>query len=246
MTNETTAVVQNVRLSYVNVFKPYSNNPDLPPKYGTTILLPKSDLNSKQRLDAAIQAAAQKGLNEKWNGVMPPVVANPIHDGDGVRQDGTPFADECKGCWVFTVSANADRQPQIVDQNVQPILNQSEIYSGVYANVAINVFPYMHTGKKGVGFGLTHIQKVRDGEVLGGAPVSADKLFTTLGGASNPNPFPNPQQAQPVQQYQQPIQQAQPVQQYQQPTQQAQPVQQYQQPTQQGSFGVDPLTGLPL
>ena len=239
MTNETTtAVVQNVRLSYVNVFKPYSNNPDLPPKYSTTILLPKSDLNSKQRLDAAIQAAAQKGLNEKWNGVMPPVVANPIHDGDGVKQDGTPFGDECKGCWVFTASANADRQPQIVDQNVQPILNQSEIYSGVYANVAINVFPYLHTGKKGVGFGLTHIQKVRDGEVLGGAPVSADKVFSALGGASNPNPFPNPQQAQPVQQYQQ----AQPVQQY----QQAQPVQQYQQPTQQGSFGIDPITGLPL
>lgn len=238
MTNETTAVVQNVRLSYVNVFKPFSNNPDLPPKYSTTILLPKSDLNSKQRLDAAIQAAAQKGLNEKWNGVMPPVVANPIHDGDGVKQDGTPFGDECKGCWVFTASANADRQPQIVDQNVQPILNQSEIYSGVYANVAINVFPYLHTGKKGVGFGLTHIQKVRDGEVLGGAPVSADKLFTALGGASNPNPFPNPQQVQPVQQYQQ----TQPVQQY----QQAQPVQQYQQPTQQGSIGIDPLTGLPL
>lgn len=241
MTNETTtAVVQNVRLSYVNVFKPYSNNPDLPAKYSTTILLPKSDLNSKQRLDAAIQAAAQKGLNEKWNGVMPPVVANPIHDGDGVKQDGTPFGDECKGCWVFTASANADRQPQIVDQNVQPILNQSEIYSGVYANVAINVFPYLHTGKKGVGFGLTHIQKVRDGEVLGGAPVSADKVFSALGGVSNPNPFPNPQQAQPVQQYQQPIQQAQPVQQYQQTTPQ------YQQPTQQGSFGIDPITGLPL
>ena len=217
MTTETTAVVQNVRLSYVNVFKPYSNNPDLPAKYSTTILLPKSDLASKQRLDAAIQAAAQKGLNEKWNGVMPPVVANPIHDGDGVKQDGTPFGDECKGCWVFTTSSNADRQPQIVDQNVQPILDQSQIYSGVYANVAINVFPYMHTGKKGVGFGLTHIQKVRDGEVLGGAPVAADKLFTALGGAANPNPFPNPQQAA-VQQSQQ----------------------------NQNTFGVDPITGLPL
>ena len=151
MTTETTAVVQNVRLSYVNVFKPYSNNPDLPAKYSTTILLPKSDLASKQRLDAAIQAAAQKGLNEKWIGVMRPVVANPIHDGDGVKQDGTPFGDECKGCWVFTASSNADRQPQIVDQNVQPILDQSQIYSGVYAIVAINVFPYMHTGIKGVG-----------------------------------------------------------------------------------------------
>lgn len=233
MTNETTAVVQNVRLSYVNVFKPYSNSPEQAPKYSATILLPKSDLVSKQSLDAAIQAATQKGLNEKWNGVMPPVVANPIHDGDGVKQDGTPFGDECKGCWVFTASSIADRQPQIVDRNVQPILDQSQIYSGVYANVAINVFPYVHTGKKGVGFGLTHIQKVRDGEVLGGAPVSADKVFNALGGAQqSANPFPNPQQA-PVQQYQQPMQQ--------------QPVQQYQQPTQQqNTFGVDPITGLPL
>ena len=233
MSNETTAVAQNVRLSYVNVFKPYSNSPEQAPKYSATILLPKSDLVSKQSLDAAIQAATQKGLNEKWNGVMPPVVANPIHDGDGVKQDGTPFGDECKGCWVFTASSNADRQPQIVDRNVQPILDQSQIYSGVYANVAINVFPYIHTGKKGVGFGLTHIQKVRDGEVLGGAPVSADKVFNALGGAQqSANPFPNPQQA-PVQQYQQPMQQ--------------QPVQQYQQPTQQqNTFGVDPITGLPL
>ena len=232
MTNETTAVVQNVRLSYVNVFKPYSNSPEQAPKYSSTILLPKSDLASKQSLDAAIQAAAQKGLNEKWNGVMPPVVANPIHDGDGVKQDGTPFGDECKGCWVFTASSNADRQPQIVDRNVQPILDQSQIYSGVYANVAINVFPYIHTGKKGVGFGLTHIQKVRDGEVLGGAPVAADKVFNALGSAQqSANPFPNPQQ------YQQPMQQ-QPVQQYQQPMQQ--------QPVQQNTFGVDPITGLPL
>lgn len=232
MTNETTAVVQNVRLSYVNVFKPYSNSPEQAPKYSSTILLPKSDLVSKQNLDAAIQAAVQKGLNEKWNGVMPPVVANPIHDGDGVKQDGTPFGDECKGCWVFTASSNADRQPQVVDRNVQPILDQSQIYSGVYANVAINVFPYIHTGKKGVGFGLTHIQKVRDGEVLGGAPVSADKVFSALGGAQqSANPFPNPQQ------YQQPMQQ-QAVQQYQQPMQQ--------QPVQQNTFGVDPITGLPL
>lgn len=228
MTNETTAVVQNVRLSYVNVFKPYSNSPEQAQKYSATILLPKSDLASKQSLVAAIQAATQKGLTEKWNGVMPPVVANPIHDGDGVKQDGTPFGDECKGCWVFTASSNADRQPQIVDRNVQPILNQSEIYSGVYANVAINVFPYIHTGKKGVGFGLTHIQKVRDGDVLGGAPVAADKVFNALGGAQANNPFPNPQQ--PMQQ--------QPVQQYQQPMQQ--------QPVQQNTFGVDPITGLPL
>lgn len=231
--NNTTAVVKNVRLSYVNVFKPHAVNQGQEPKYSTTILLPKSNLESKQNLDAAIQAATQKGLTDKWGGVMPPVVANPIHDGDGLKQDGTPFGNECKGCWVFTASARADRPIEVVDQNVQPIMNQSEIYSGVYANVAINVYPYLHTGKKGVGFGLATIQKVRDGEVLGGAPVKAASVFTAV---ANPNPFSNPAQAQvsqPIQnQYTQPVQ-----------NQYAQPVQpQPQTPT----FGVDPITGMPL
>ena len=74
--------------------------------------------------------------------------------------------------------------------------------------------------------------------------MSADKVFNALGGAQqSAKPFPNPQQT-PVQQYQQPMQQ-QPVQQYQQPVQQyQQPMQQ--QPVQQNTFGVDPITGLPL
>lgn len=205
MTNlsETTVVITNVRLSYVNLTKPRAAVPGQDEKYSTTILLPKSDLVSKQKLDAAIQAATQKGVAEKWNGVMPPVVATPVHDGDGVKQDGTPFGDECKGHWVFTASANKDKSVEIVDRNAMPIMNHSEIYSGMYANVVINVFPYIFAGKKGVGFGLGPVQKVRDGEVLGGGMVKASSVFSAVGAAPN-NPFPNPnQQAAPVQQVQQ-------------------------------------------
>lgn len=183
--NETMVVITNARLSYVNLLKPRAATPEQEPKYSTTILLPKSDLQTKQRLDVAIQAATQKGVAEKWNGVMPPVVATPIHDGDGVKQDGTPFGDECKGHWVFTASASTDSPVEIVDRNAMPIMNQSEIYSGIYANVVINVFPYMHTGRKGVGFGLGPVQKVRDGEVLGGGMVKASSVFSALGGSTN-------------------------------------------------------------
>ena len=91
------------------------------------------------------------------------MLAIPIHDGDGTRpSDGMPFGAECKGHWVFTASANATRQPEVVDLNMNPIINQTEIYSGMYARVAIRFFPYLNNGKKGVGCGLGPVQKIRD------------------------------------------------------------------------------------
>lgn len=58
---------------------------------------------------------------------------------------------------------------------------EEEIYSGVYAQVALSVFAYNFNGKKGVGFGLNGIRKVKDGERLGGVHVSADDFGDDLG-----------------------------------------------------------------
>nr|DAX98050.1 MAG TPA: DNA helix destabilizing protein [Caudoviricetes sp.] len=156
------------RLSFVHVFKPHAATPGAEEKFSTTILVPKTDVETKQKIDAAIKAATELGVSEKWNGVKPPTVPNPIWDGDGVKQNGEQFGPECKGHWVFTASAKADYPPQVVDRRVQPILDQSEIYSGCYANVAVNFFPYLFAGKKGIGAGLGNIQKIKDGESLAG------------------------------------------------------------------------------
>lgn len=235
-------ITGEARLSYVHLFKPYSNDPNKEPKYSVTVLIPKSDIATKQRIDAAIQAAIQEGASSKWNGVRPPMVPTPIHDGDGVRPSGEPFAPECKGHWVFTASSK--QQPQVVDLQVQPILNQTDVYSGMYARVSIMFFPYSANGKKGIGCGLGNVQKLRDGEPLGGRTNAADDFG-----------------AAPVQQYQQPAPAYQPQPQYQQPAPQPnygygtapaqtpgygtapqQPQQQYQQPQQQ----YDPITGAPI
>lgn len=163
-----TRVTVRGRLSYVHVFKPHASVPGAEEKYSTTVLVPKNDVETKQKIDAAIKAATELGVSEKWNGVKPPTVPNPIWDGDGVKQNGEQFGPECKGHWVFTASAKADYPPQVVDRRVQPILDQSEIYSGCYANVAVNFFPYLFAGKKGIGAGLGNIQKIKDGESLAG------------------------------------------------------------------------------
>ena len=170
-----------VRLSYVNVFKPKAMQPGQDEKYSCTILIPKTDTETKKRIDDAIEQAKKQGADDKWGGVIPPILPIPIHDGDGARpSDGMPYGDECKGHWVLTASAKVDYPPDVVDKNLNPIINQSEIYSGCYARVNITFYPYGggKTGfKKGIGVGLGPIQKLNDGDPLGGGPKSASSVF---------------------------------------------------------------------
>lgn len=177
--NANTLTIGEVRLSYCNLFqpKPPFNNPQGDPKFSTTVLLSKSNVAAKAAIDNAINAAINTGISAKWNGAKPPMIAICVHDGDGPRpSDGEQFGPECKGCWVFTASCKPDRPPFVVDGNVQPIIQQSEIYSGVFGNVNVSFFAYNSGGKKGIGCGLNGFQKTRDGEPLGSS-VSAAEAF---------------------------------------------------------------------
>lgn len=250
--NPTNVTTGQVRLSYAHLFTPYANPNGGEPKFSTTILVPKTDVATKQRIDAAIQAAINAGVSSRWNGVRPPQVAIPVHDGDGARpSDGMPFGEECKGHWVFTASSK--QQQAVVDVNLNPIIDQTEIYSGIYARVNVNFFPYANSGKKGIGCGLGPIQKISDGEPLGGHMTAEAAFGSSAAGGYVPPTQPQQQQyAPPVQQpaYQQqytpPVQQPAPSPQgaYAQP---AQPQQQYAPPVQaQQQAQYDPITGAPI
>jgi hypothetical protein len=210
-----TIVTGEVRLSYVNVFEPRANQNGGDPKYQVTILLPKSDIATKANIDREIQAELQNGVATKFGGQMPAMPAIPIHDGDGVRPNGEPFGEECHGCWVFTASSK--QRPEVVDENCQPILSATSVYSGCYGRVSIRFFAYNQAGKKGIGCGLGNVQKLRDGEPLGGGTTASQD-------------FGAPYQQPTTQQYQQQYT----VPQYQQYS--AQPVQQQGTPAQMSAF----------
>lgn len=194
----TNVVLENVCLSYVHLLKPYGRDPQSPQKYQTTILLPKTDTVGKQKLDAAIAAATRNGLNGKWNGTAPAKVPTPIWDGDGLTQNGNQFGPECKGCWVFTASSAADKPVDVVDAQMNRIIDATQIYSGVYANISVNFFPYNYQGKKGIGCGLGPVQKVRDGEPLGGSAPSAKSVFHAIQPQAPASPAVNPLTGQPM------------------------------------------------
>ena len=232
-----------VRLSYVNVITPRASQQGGEPKYSVTLLIPKSDYAAKADIDSAIQTAAQEAVSKVWGGVRPPQPRIPIWDGDGVRQSGVPFGEECKGHWVITASTKM--KPQVVGMdNINVELAPSDIYSGMYGRVTIRFFGYSNSGNKGVGCGLGNIMKTRDGEPLVGT-ASAASDFAMVGNEvvqqpQNPAapaygvPAAAPAPAAPA--YQQPAAPA-----YQQPAQQA-PAPAYYQP-QQPQGAVDPFGG---
>ena len=169
-------LLRNVRLSYVRFDKAVSRNPGQEKNYSCTILVPKTDLAQKQAIDSAIEAAIAIG-REKFGNAVPARPKTVVWDGDGYTQSGKEFGPEAKGHWVFTASLAESRGPvQVVDLSRNPILSQSEIYSGMYANVLVNFFFYKNESV-GVGAGLGPVQKVADGEPLGGKLPSADDVF---------------------------------------------------------------------
>ena len=186
-TNPTHVVTGKVRLSYEHIMKPYANttnDPNAVPKYSTTILIPKSDAATKARINAGIRAALQKGVADRRfkDGVPVDKLPTPLYDGDGFRADGyTPFGPECKGHWVMTASCSTDRKPDVVDLNGNPIIDPTEIYSGIYARVSVDFYPYSVPQRTGVGCGLCNVQKVADGEPLGASRPTASDDFGATG-----------------------------------------------------------------
>lgn len=163
-----------VRLSYANVWEPKSINGGAE-KYSVSLIIPKNDNKTIAAINAAIDAAIEEGKG-KFGGKIPNKAALklPLRDGDIDRPDDEAYANS------YFINANSNTAPQIVDRNVNPILDHSEVYSGVYARVSINFYAFNSNGNKGIACGLGNIQKIRDGEPLGGKTNATDDFETDV------------------------------------------------------------------
>ena len=172
MANATKVVTGKVRLSYAHVWDPVSIN-DSKPKYSVSLIIPKGDKETVKKINAAVDAAIEDGI-AKFGGKKPNKAALklPLRDGDTERDD-----EVYKN--AYFVNANSTTAPQIVDRSVQPILDREEVYSGCYARVSINFYAYNTNGNKGIACGLGNIQKIADGEPLGGRSNAKDD-FSSL------------------------------------------------------------------
>ena len=159
------------RLSYANIWQAKSINGGAP-KYSASVLIPKGDTKTLAKVKAAILAAYEEGEGKlKGNGKTAPALASlktPLRDGDTERPDDEAYA----GHWF--INANSNTAPGVVDANREPIYDTSEIYSGVYARVSLSFYAFNSNGNRGIACALQNIQKVRDGEALGGKSKAED------------------------------------------------------------------------
>ena len=165
----------DTRWSYANVWEPKSINGGTP-KYSVSLIIPKSDTKTIAKIEAAIEAAYKEGEAKlKGNGKSVPalsVIKTPLRDGDMERPDDPAYAN------AYFVNANATSAPGIVDADRNPILTRSEVYSGVYGRTSISFYAFNSSGNKGIACGLNNLQKIRDGEPLGGK-ASAESDFAS-------------------------------------------------------------------
>lgn len=166
---------KNTRWSYASVWEPKSINGGTP-KYSVSLIVPKSDKATLQKIKAAIEAAYKEGETKlKGNGKSIPSLESlktPLRDGDIDRPDDSAYEN------TYFINANSTTAPGIVDADCNPVLNRSKVYSGVYGRASITFYAFNSNGNRGIACGLQNLQLIRDGEPLGGK-ASAESDFTT-------------------------------------------------------------------
>lgn len=168
--NQTTKVITGkVRLSYTHIFEPQSIDGG-DEKYSTAILIPKSDKETLRKIQAAVNAAVELGKS-KWGGKVPANIKKPLRDGDEERPDDEAYAGH------YFLNATSKNKPGIAKPigkgadgkiKFQEITDSTEVYSGCYAKVSLNFYPFDAKGNRGVAAGLNNVVKVQDGDFLGG------------------------------------------------------------------------------
>ena len=159
------------RWSYANVWQAKSINGGAP-KFSVSLIIPKSDTKTVMAVKNAIQAAYEEGQSKlKGSSKSVPAltaIKTPLRDGDAERPDDEAYKDS------YFINANSATAPGIVDAARNPIIERSEVYSGVYGRASINFYAFNSNGNKGIACGLNNLQKISDGEPLGGKTRAED------------------------------------------------------------------------
>ena len=169
--SETKVVTGKVRFSYAHVFVATSISEDQDKKFSVSLLIPKKDKATIAKIEKAIKAALLEGKSSKFGGKIPNNYKNPLRDGDDERPDDENYEG------MMFVNASSKRRPSVKDVDLNDIMDDEEFYSGCWGRASVNFYPFSVSGNKGVACGLNHVQKLEDGDKLGGSISSAEDDF---------------------------------------------------------------------
>lgn len=171
-------VIKNARCAYPSLISP---SPDLNgnDKYSCVLLIPK-DYNV-DNIKAALRAAIEIGKAKKWGGVVPGDLHIPLQDGDLYYAKQPEKRQHYKGQYYINAKQDPEwGKPTVVDQYGLKSELPSTINSGDYVAAVIEFFPYKQAGGNGLSATPKVVQKLRDGEPIGGG-ISESAALAALG-----------------------------------------------------------------
>jgi hypothetical protein len=165
-------VTGEVRFSFVHIFEAYSSEEGKPARYSISLIIDPSDKATVSKIEKAIAdvAEANKGL---WGGKVPLNLKKPLRDGD--EKDQEAYAGK------LFLNATSKNRPGCVDKDLQEVIDPLEVKSGDYGRASLTFFAFNSNGNKGIGVGLNNVQKLRDGESLGGKKNAASDFADEFG-----------------------------------------------------------------
>lgn len=158
--------------AYVNLFQPRQRtdakgNPQGDPKYGLVLFFAEG--TNLKEMKAAAQRVGIEKFGPKFVDLVKKGKVNwPFQDTEDMDEPGAPFDEP-----GTAVNFKTTDKPGIVDADAEPIMDKSDVYSGMQARVSCRVFAY-DNASKGVAFALINVQKIEDGERLSGNPSAED------------------------------------------------------------------------
>lgn len=160
-----------VRFSYAHVHEPKAITEGEDEKYSVSLIISKDDKKTLAKVNAAIKAAVELGKSSKWGGKVPKNLKKPLRDGDEDREDEEAYEN------AYFINANSRTKPGLVDKDLDEIITKEDFYSGCYGRASVNFYPYDTGTSKGIACGLNHLQKIKDGDPLGGVIGTAADHF---------------------------------------------------------------------
>jgi hypothetical protein len=155
--------------SFLNIFRPHptQKTADGRPKYTMTIIFKKKE--QKTPMFKRLKEAAEEVVAEKWSD-RPKKLKWPFLTAEDLENVPNGLEDDD----VF-LRLTAINKPGVVDQHVQPILDESLMYAGAVVRCSVQAFTWTDDkGGKGVSFGLNNVQKIKDGPHLAGGSRAED------------------------------------------------------------------------
>ena len=196
-----------VKLSFPRLFELDPTAEFNKDKYSTSIIITEEEKEFLEKVVVKNTYYDAVKTYQKWGGAQPKNFQMPTFKLLSLEEKEM-FYPASQGTY-YSLIAKTNEKPQLVDLQTKPLQDKNELYSGVIVRLSLSAYPWAYGGKTGVSFSLGVVQKLADGQRIGGSPANdlsmfadtSDVEFSSFGGDpfADGDPFAQPQQAQPQQ-----------------------------------------------